>query len=64
MAPTGDLDDDESLPLHPTETHALQLAGPLRVHPVKVYLLGLAEGSRRTMKQSLDRIAQAVMDDP
>ncbi len=42
----------------------VQGAFPTGAHPVGVYLLGLSSGSRRTMKQSLDRIAGLVMGRP
>lgn len=37
---------------------------PMERHPAAVYLSGLAAGSRRTMRQSLDRVAQMIMQDP
>lgn len=58
--PFDELESTPSALLEPTGSFELVVEDnyPADAHPVSNYLLGLAESSRRTMTQSLDRIAQ------
>src|SRR5918998_2020061 len=51
-------------PLSVEATHHLKLTElvPLTMHPAAVYLSGLSEGSRPTMRHALDAIAYLLTD--